>query len=260
MQFRKALALSALVVSLTVGAALDASAEVQLTMQNGRVTLIAKNATLSQILAEWAKVGQTRIVNAERVPGGPVTLTLTDVPEAQALDILLRSLSGYMAAPRAVAAANLSQFDRVVILPTLAAPPVQTATAPPPPPMFQQAGQPQTFPQPAQPQPGQVVDDQEDAPGPRNGPVFNAFPPPQVANPMPQGVPMAMPGVVGTPQGPLVLPQQQPMPQQAPTTSAPATSYPGQPTAAPTGTSVPGMIVAPPQQPGQPPRRPGGGQ
>ncbi len=55
--------------------------EVRLTMQGGRVTLVARDATLRQILTEWAKVGQTRIVNMERVPGGPVSLELKDVPD-----------------------------------------------------------------------------------------------------------------------------------------------------------------------------------
>ena len=50
---------------------------------------MAKDATVRQILAEWARVGQTKIVNVERIPGGPLTLELNNVPEAQALDILL---------------------------------------------------------------------------------------------------------------------------------------------------------------------------
>ena len=41
-----------------------------------------------------------KVVNVERIPGGPLTLELSDMPEAQALDVLLRSVSGYMAAPR----------------------------------------------------------------------------------------------------------------------------------------------------------------
>ena len=90
-------------------------------MQDGRVSLVAKDATVRQILTEWARVGQTKIVNVERMPGGPVTLELTNVPEAQALDVLLRSLSGYIAAPRPVEAANLSRFDRIILMPTLAA-------------------------------------------------------------------------------------------------------------------------------------------
>src|SRR5437773_353951 len=88
-----------------------ASAEVQLSLQDGRVTLVAKDATVRQILTEWARIGQTTIVNVDRIPGGPVTLELSNVPEQQALDVLLRSLSGYLAAPRPAAAANLSRFD-----------------------------------------------------------------------------------------------------------------------------------------------------
>src|SRR5947207_3696553 len=90
-----------------------AFAEVHVTMQEGRVSIVAKDATVRQILTEWARVGQTKIVNVERIPGGPMTLELTNMPEQQALDLLLRSVSGFMAAPRAATVANLSQFDRI---------------------------------------------------------------------------------------------------------------------------------------------------
>ena len=83
-----------------------ASAEVQLSIQNGRVSLKAKDATLRQIMQEWARVGQTKVVNVERIPGGPINLELIDVPEAEALDVLLRTVSGYIAAPRLTAAAK----------------------------------------------------------------------------------------------------------------------------------------------------------
>ena len=36
-----------------MGLSAAASADVQLTIQNGRVSLVAKDATLRQILAEW---------------------------------------------------------------------------------------------------------------------------------------------------------------------------------------------------------------
>jgi hypothetical protein len=91
-----------------------AFADVQLTLQNGRVSLVAKDATIRQILTEWARIGQTKIVNLERIPGGPVTLELINVPESQALDVLLRTVAGYLAAPRPTAVANLSVFDRIV--------------------------------------------------------------------------------------------------------------------------------------------------
>jgi hypothetical protein len=231
-----------------------ATAEVRLTMQNGRVSISAKDATVRQILTEWARVGQTKIVNVERIPGGPITLELNNVAEAQALEILLRALSGYIAAPRPAetAAANLSRFDRIIVMPTLAS--ARTPASGAPPPVFQQT--------PQFNQPPHVADDDNDddqpapnvpMPPPNRGPVFNTFPQqPQVVNPQ-TGQP-----VNGVPQQ---IPQQQP----------PA-SYPGAPTAPYGGVSVPGMIAPPPpmppgqqmqpgqqqpNQPGMPVRRPG---
>src|SRR5437899_2517925 len=104
-----------LCVAACLFAVSTASAEVRVTMQNGRVSIVAKDATVRQILMEWARVGQTKIVNVDRVPGGPTTLELTDVPEAQALEVLLRALSGYITAPRPVEVENLSHFDRIII-------------------------------------------------------------------------------------------------------------------------------------------------
>src|SRR2546422_4726400 len=118
---RKMNVLTCLVSSLVLTAS-TAFAEVKVSMQDGRVSIVAKDATVRQILTEWARVGQTKVVNVERIPGGPLTLELSNVPEAQALDVLLRSVSGYMAAPRGAAIANLSVFDRIIVMPTVAAP------------------------------------------------------------------------------------------------------------------------------------------
>jgi hypothetical protein len=46
-----------------------------------------------------------------------------DVPERQALETILRSVSGYLAAPRTATITTASRFDRILILPTSAAPP-----------------------------------------------------------------------------------------------------------------------------------------
>jgi hypothetical protein len=229
-----------------------AFAEVQLSLQDGRVTLIAKDATVRQILTEWARVGQTTVVNLDRIPGGPLTLELSDVPEQQALDVLLRSLTGYMAAPRAAVTANLSRFDRIVVMPTSAPPRAPVSAAAPPPAFAQPQPQPQ-FVQPFQPPPQPAEEDEEERPAPNvpvppnpRGPVFNTFPAqPQVVTPQPAGAP-------GTPYNP----QQPPVQPGAP------------PTAPFGGVAVPGMVAPPPQQPGQPgqqpsipgqgPRRPGG--
>src|SRR2546422_10121338 len=90
-----------LVMVTWLAAGSTALADVQLTIRDGRGSLVAKNATGRQSLTEWARVGQTKIVNVERIPGGPITLELKDVPEEEAVRVLLRSGSGYMGAPRA---------------------------------------------------------------------------------------------------------------------------------------------------------------
>jgi hypothetical protein len=220
-----------------------AFADVQLTIQNGHVSLVAREATVRQILAEWARVGQTKIVNGDRVPGGPVTLQLTDVPEQQALDILLRSVSGFVAAPRAIAIANASRFDRIVVMPTSSAPATPAARNTPPGPVFPQAGAPAFVGQPEvlqQPDPGDQDEDRPtpSVPAPNRGPGFNMFPQPQVANPQTGGL--------APPQGPLTLPP----PTGAPS-AAPA-AYPNAPTVPFSGSAVPGTIVQPPAPSGQP--------
>jgi hypothetical protein len=213
-------------LGLVVGSR-TASAEVQLTMSAGRVSLSAKNATVGQILAEWARIGQTKIVNAERVPGGPMTLELTNVPEVEALEILLRSAGGYVLAPRQAGAANASRYDRILILPqsSVSSVPRVATVGPPPPP------QPRPF---APPQPGQIAfqpppanDSNADDPAERpvaTPAIQNARPP--VFNTFPQSAP-------------------QRIEQAAP--PAPATSV-----TVPVGVSVPGMLVPVPQPAGQP--------
>jgi hypothetical protein len=105
------------------------AAELRLEIADGFVTLVATDAPLRAILAEWTKVGATRIVNAERVAGPPVTLQLQRVPEQQALAILLRSVAGYLAAPRRAGTAGASQYESVMILAT-STPPAGPAAAP----------------------------------------------------------------------------------------------------------------------------------
>ena len=114
--------------------ALPANAQQPVSVQfsAGRVTLVARNAPIRTILAEWARLGGATVVNGERVAGAPVTLELTNVPERQALDVILRGVAGYMLAPRRAGSVGASTFDRIMILPTSAAPrnpPPAAATA-----------------------------------------------------------------------------------------------------------------------------------
>jgi hypothetical protein len=101
---------------------------VSIQFENGLVTIRAQNAPVRAILAEWARQGGARIVNAERVVGAPVTLELTGVPERQALDVVLRGVAGYIAGSREAASAGASSLDRILILPTSAVSPAAAAS------------------------------------------------------------------------------------------------------------------------------------
>jgi len=104
---------------------------VSLTLRDGRVTLITQNATPAAILAEWARQGQMKVVDGERVPATPLSLRLENVPEREALDIVLRGAAGYIAAPRAQAVSGgVSRFDRVLIM--ASSPGASTASKPAP--------------------------------------------------------------------------------------------------------------------------------
>ena len=118
----KYLRIGLLVAAVCLPAPVSAG-ELVLSFKDGRVTLKVTDVTLRQVLNEWSRLGQTRIVGLEKLGGGLLTLELTDLPEKQALEILLRSVAGYIAAPRASVAdasvaANLSRFDRLMLLPT----------------------------------------------------------------------------------------------------------------------------------------------
>ena len=62
-------------VALVLPSALPAQAQ-QLTLQinSGRVSLDAVNLPARQILAEWVRIGGTKVVGAEKITGAPLTL------------------------------------------------------------------------------------------------------------------------------------------------------------------------------------------
>lgn len=127
MLFRAA---SVVLLLTCLAAPLGAQQSVELSFDNGRVTLVAQNAPVRTILAEWARLGGATIVNGDRIAGPPLTLQLTAVPERQALDVLLRSVAGYMLAPRRAGSDAASTFDRILILPTSVAPRTPPPAAP----------------------------------------------------------------------------------------------------------------------------------
>ena len=215
--------------AILLGWAASSSAQaVSLKFDNGRVSLNAQEASIRTILAEWARVGGTRIVNHERISGAPVTLELIDVPERQAIDVLLRTTAGYVVTARDASSAGASTLGGVVILPTSSAPrnpaPITFSNAP-------SVMQPQTFENSAR--------DDEQNQGNANRTVNVApFPPTPGAS--------TGPAVVRVGSGVTTF--------GAPSTTAPTTtSTPGQqgPTPSPQvlpGTSRPGEITPPPPQ------------
>jgi hypothetical protein len=94
----------------------SAADDISLTIQNGRVTVTARDAAISDVLQAWSRAGGTTIVNGDQLRGTRVTVQLVDVPEEQALDVILRQTGGYIARKRATPVTSGSGFDRVVIM------------------------------------------------------------------------------------------------------------------------------------------------
>jgi hypothetical protein len=114
------------------GSAMPAAAEVTIAFHDGKVTILAHNATLRQVLAAWEASGGTRIKNREQVPNLAVSIDLVDVPEARALATLLRPLTGFIASPRRTPVEGASTFAHLVVVPSLAPPPQAAPAVTPP--------------------------------------------------------------------------------------------------------------------------------
>jgi len=85
----------------------------------GRVTLVAENVTIREVLAEWGRVGGSYVINAEKLAGGPVPmLRFENRPEREVIDSLLRTAAGYILGPRTARTAGPSLYETVMILPT----------------------------------------------------------------------------------------------------------------------------------------------
>jgi hypothetical protein len=217
--------------------------QVKIVFHDGQVSVDSNGAAPRTILAEWSRIGGTNIVNGERVTGAPLTLKLVDVPESQALEIILKSAAGYVAAPRG-RTPGASHYDRILVLATsttqfAAAPGVRPAPGNAP---FNQPGAQRFVPRPA-PMPVEEVPEVEEPAEqqPQAEPVFSF---PQTAQPNNYRAvpvqPVQFPtgadapgmsnsptfGVVGAPVPGMI--QQLPQPQQQPATPGRPTRPPGQ--------------------------------
>ena len=245
-------------VALLLCSSAAAAQSVTVEFSNGQVNLRAQNAPIRAILAEWARRGGATIVNGDRVTGAPVTLELIGIPERQALDIVLRSVAGYMLAPRRAGTTGASMFDRIQILPTSAAPrPAPPANTPaaafgtprPLVPQPQIGRQPPPLSAPVAAPSDDQVDDADDAASEAPVPATRPAPPRIVR-----------PGIPPQPLGPepqIVTPDEDDNEPAADTPGAAPT--PGNPFGVPFGSSgQPGVVTPAPQQPQQ--QRPPGQQ
>lgn len=206
------------VAACTVLSATPISAQtagVRVAFANGRVSIAATDATLGDILREWARAGGSRFVNVDRIPAVErMTIRLENETELRALDILLRPLAGYAVTAKSDGAPGLSSVGRVLLMPGLSRPMVygQTSSAPYPSPAESQR---QAFGGPPRP------DD--------DGPTRREMPPPPNTG-MPQdfsGAP-ASPAPIGQP-SPLQGAQTQTVPGLGVvTTSQPGAVIPNQ--------------------------------
>jgi len=227
-----------------------AQAPLQLQISNGRVTLHAQNVPVRTILAEWSKVGGTRIMNGDGVAGAPLTLDLQGVPERQALDIILRGVSGYMLAARQPGTptvdaigrviAGSSMYDRIMILPTSVAPrnppPAVAGTAP-------------GIIRPVAPRQADDPNANEDADAAQGNDGVPLGRPVPIPRPVVGGAPVAVPG------NPPIVPPVAVVPDGEPQPPPPLVVTPANPFGLPAGSSQrPGVIAPPPAA--QPPRPP----
>jgi hypothetical protein len=223
-------------------AGLASAQSLSLEFHDGRVRLKAENVPVSRILAEWTRLGGTKIVNGERVPGAPLTIQLVDVSEQQALEVVLRGAAGYMVLARDTVASGASAFDKILVLPTTTRTPAPAPQAQTPPPTAPPIVPPTSFLE--RNDPGDV-DDEPELQGPPAVP--NAFPRGRVpnVNPPPTGVP-----------------QQVPQDDDAtpPNTSAPMPSTPGNPFGGLRGGARPGTVNPPPPSPAPDPNVRQGGR
>jgi len=147
MAWTRVLTCGLIVLLVAAGVSPAWAGEIIFSIRDGRVTLVARDAQLSDILAVWEREGRTRIVARERVQGIVTSLELTNEPESIALATILRSVTGYSAARHPVPPRDGSIYRCIIINPVPApavvafAAPVGRATPQPP----SQMGMPQSM-------------------------------------------------------------------------------------------------------------------
>lgn len=105
----------ALACAVSLDAA-PAASEVRIEFTNAGVSIAARDATASEILAEYGRQGHVLIVNGDVGDGSRVTLRIDAAAESEALDLVLRTAGGYVALPRSVPMDRGSRFERIFVM------------------------------------------------------------------------------------------------------------------------------------------------
>ena len=109
--------LAVFLVAIAMLAAAPAAAQPpELAFAAGRVSITARDTPLAAILEAWQRRGGTEFVQVGRLPATPVSIRLIDVPERDALRVLLRTAGGYVAIPRPAAQTGGSAFGRIFVM------------------------------------------------------------------------------------------------------------------------------------------------
>ena len=99
-RMRRAVPLLVIFVALIASPVFSAGDDVVVTLHDGLAGITARDAAVSDVLEAWSRAGGTTIVNGELLRSARLTLQVVDMPEEQALDVVLRSAIGYVARRR----------------------------------------------------------------------------------------------------------------------------------------------------------------
>jgi len=200
-----------LIVGVHPSAQTPASTERKLVLTfdgNGFATLTAQNVTVAEVFAEWARVGGSKITNAERLPRNPISVQFVNTPEAKLVEALVLRLSkaqgaGFIVAPRlADAPATPSRLQTINIMPSSSPTSSYVATSMPSSPTYPQGTIDETEVPPVMPTAGPGPASQNPPPSPQPNPQPPANRGPGVSSVVPVGVVPVGPASPTTPTTP----------------------------------------------------------
>jgi hypothetical protein len=113
----RAAILSSAIIAIALGSLVAAQPRpVHVSFDGGRVTIVATDALLADVLAEWSRVGGALIIGADRLPPVRASVNFTGVDEQTAINAIIGSAAGFVVAARDPSSAGVSMFARLVIV------------------------------------------------------------------------------------------------------------------------------------------------